>query len=94
VQLPTLGRARAGAAHTADLGPLDVPADALGTALVATVDWGDGSPAEPATLAGGRLGGTHTYARAGRYRVTVRLVDRYGGAQLGTADQQLIVTGR
>ena len=81
-------------AFRADLGAVRVPADASGTALVATVDWGDGNPAQPVAITGGRLGATHAYARPGRYRVAVRLADRYGGAQLSEDDGQIVVTGR
>ncbi len=93
VDLPSLSTARAGVAATVE-GAVHVPADAAGAALVATVDWGDGSPAAPATLTGGRLGATHTYARPGWYRVSVRLSDRYGGAQLSGDDGLIEITGR
>ena len=58
----------------ADLPPTGLPAaDASGVSAV-TVDWGDGTRARlPA-------GASHTYARPGRYRVTVSVRDRAGNA--------------
>ena len=50
----------------------------------ATVDWGDGSPVQNATITAGvgagAIGGTHTYAEDGNYTVTVNVADNNGGA--------------
>jgi hypothetical protein len=78
VRLPGRVRAVAGAPVT-ETATVTVPADARGAALTATVDWGDGSAPEGLPVAAGTVCATHTYPRPGRYRVTVRLDDRYGG---------------
>jgi beta-galactosidase GanA len=88
---PPVGRATAGTLVTADLGSVRVPPDAAGGALVATVDWGDGSAPQAATLTGGAVRGDHRYARPGGYRVRVRLADRYGGATLDAAEGLVLV---
>jgi hypothetical protein len=78
-------RGRAGVPVSGDLARVRVPADALGALLAATVDWGDGT-SSPATVAGSgsvrTVTGGHTYARPGRYWVTVRLADPVDGATL------------
>ena len=68
---------------------VQVPADARATALQAKIAWGDGTNSA-ATVAGGAVSGRHTYARPGAYRVTVTLVDQYGGATLADAAGWLI----
>ncbi|MEN3310186.1 MAG: hypothetical protein V7603_6388 [Micromonosporaceae bacterium] len=82
LRVPPVSRATAGTAFTADLGT--PPA---GTALDATVDWGDGSA--PQTV--GTLSVSHTYAKPGAYRVRVRLSDRYGGAELASGSGLVLV---
>ena len=56
----------------------------------ATIDWGDGSPLENATVffsnGSGALGGTHTYADDGNYTVTVTVLDDDGGSDTETFD--------
>ena len=50
----------------------------------ATVDWGDGSPVQNATIiagvGAGAIGGTHVYADDGTYTVTVNVADNNGGS--------------
>ena len=56
----------------------------------ATVDWGDGSPLENATVffsnGSGALGGTHTYADDGVYTVIVTVLDDDGGSDTESFD--------
>ncbi len=64
------------------------PADALGTSLSATIDWGDGNQSS-GTVTGSagsyNVSGSHTYSGSGHYPVTVTLNDQYGSAVLATA---------
>ena len=65
----------------ADFGDADGNTDA--TAYSATIDWGDGTAASPGVIGGGsvfHVYGTHTYAAAATYRVTVSMVDQDGAA--------------
>ena len=61
----------------------------------ATVDWGDGTPAEPATVdqqrGGGLVTATHEYAFGGIYTVTVTVTD--DGDLSETATVQAVITG-
>jgi PKD repeat protein len=54
----------------------------------ATVNWGDGSATENATIfaadGSGALGGIHTYADNGVYTVTVSVVDSFGDSETET----------
>ena len=70
----------------------------------ATVDWGDGSPVENATIfvgmGSGAIGGTHVYADDGQYKVTVTVTDKDGESdtdsfmvQVHTVVPTLIVPG-
>ena len=56
----------------------------------ATIDWGDGSPLENATIiqgiGSGALGGTHTYADQGTYTVTISVIDSANETDTGTFD--------
>jgi beta-galactosidase GanA len=63
---------------------LDIPPDAAGTSLEATIDWGDGTTSE-GTVTGTTVNGTHTYGQSGRHHITVTLSDRYGAAVLDSA---------
>ncbi len=53
---------------------------------VATINWGDGTAAENATIffadGAGAVGGTHTYADNGVYNVTVKVTDKDGGSDM------------
>ncbi|MEX2307120.1 MAG: hypothetical protein WD738_05985 [Pirellulales bacterium] len=57
---------------------------------MATVDWGDVTPTEMATIfagpGAGALGGMHTYADDGPYTVTVTVSDNNGGSDTKTFD--------
>jgi uncharacterized protein DUF4214 len=44
----------------------------------ATIDWGDGTPASPGTIAGGAVSGSHTYADESTHTVTVTVDDLDG----------------
>jgi hypothetical protein len=84
--------ATAGAGYSGTVGTVAVPAGAAGTALRATIGWGDGT-ASAATVSGGELTGTHTYARPGAYRTTVTLTDAVSGSTLATAHGLAAVRG-
>ncbi len=64
-----------------DVGVNDAP-------FAATIDWGDGSAVENATVGGtasaGTAGGSHAYAAAGVYTVTVTVNDKDGGSAFDT----------
>ncbi|GAB3071527.1 hypothetical protein GCM10027053_40490 [Intrasporangium mesophilum] len=48
-------------------------------AHTATISWGDGS-SSAATITGGTVSGSHTYAAVGLYTVTVTVTDQWGNA--------------
>ena len=50
-----------------------------------TINWGDGSPTGPGTVAGGACTGSHTYGDNGSYSVTVTVTDDGGDAGSNTA---------
>jgi hypothetical protein len=56
----------------------------LADSHTASVDWGDGSPVQDATIiagvGAGAIGGTHVYADEGNYTVTVSVADNNGGS--------------
>ncbi|GIH15356.1 beta-galactosidase [Rugosimonospora africana] len=83
-RLPDRVRAVAGTPVT-ETATVTVPADARGAALTATLDWGDGSVSAGVPVTGGTVTATHTYARPGTHRVTVRLDDAYGSGRLASA---------
>ena len=60
-------------------GPVARLTQPAGAALVATIDWGDGTRSG-GTVRGTTVSGAHTFAQPGTHAVTVRLTDRYGGA--------------
>ena len=49
----------------------------------ASIAWGDGSTT-PATVTGSSVSGSHAYAAAGRYTVTVTVTDQWGNTDTGT----------
>lgn len=61
----------------------------------ATVDWGDGSPVEPAQVipatGGGSVFSTHAYAQGGVYTVTVTITDAAGGSD--SQEAQAVIAG-
>ena len=59
------------------------------TATKAVVNWGDGSPVDRVTIDGGSVKGSHTYAAAGTYRVSVTATD---GVRSATATTSIAVT--
>ncbi len=79
-----------------ELAAVSLPADAAGTELRATVDWGDGTTS-PGTLDGSGASRTvsagHTYASAGRYRVRVAIDDAVSGAGLAAGQTVASVAG-
>jgi beta-galactosidase GanA len=85
---PPCAVATAAQPYAADLGTVTHP---KGGSMAATVDWGDGSTREPATLVAGDLSGSHTYARPGIYRVRVQLSDPYDDAVLATTTTMVAV---
>lgn len=57
----------------------------------AVVDWGDGTTPTAATVSGGTVTATHTYAGAGVYAVTLTVVDDDGGQAVATATEFVVV---
>jgi hypothetical protein len=80
----------AAVASVSDPNSSDTPSD-----LSATIDWGDGTPASPGTITGGNgsfsVAGTHTYAQAGSYTITVT-VTRNGVGSVVATDSALITS--
>jgi DNA/RNA endonuclease G (NUC1) len=60
--------------------------DAGADSWTATVDYGDGSGAQPLALSGTGFALSHTYAAAGTFTVTVTVMDDDGGASNATAE--------
>jgi len=58
--------------------------------LVATIDWGDGSPMSPATINDGQISEEHVYATGGVYEVTLNVAD---GAELASAKTTALISG-
>jgi beta-galactosidase GanA len=82
--------ATAGQPFSGTVATIGVPPDALGTALVATIDWGDGTTTSQALGTGNAsytLTGTHTYAAPYAYPVKVTVSDKYGSADLASASE-------
>lgn len=73
------------------------PADALGTALAATINWGDGSRT-PGTVTGSKghytVSGQHAFPKRGRHAITVTILDRASTLPLGTDTGSVIVLKR
>ncbi len=75
----------AGKSFTATVGAFQFPAP--GTHLSATVSWGDGTTSKGTLVGAGIIGvdvikfdvdGTHTYAKAGTYAITVTVINSLG----------------
>lgn len=64
----------------------------------ATVDWGDGSPVEPAVVSGGGgsgvVAGAHTYSTDGLFTVTVCATDSDGGVGCDSFDVAVLAMNR
>jgi len=82
---------------------VDANHNGVASDFTANVDWGDGSASAEVVATGPvgsfRVPGSHTYADAGAYRVTVTITDSKGGATLTIglnaviADIPLVVSG-
>ena len=73
--------ARVGQEFSGEVAAVTVPADAAGTALSATVDWGDGNRSQAHVTGTGltrQVLAGHTWEKAGYQQVTVSLSDTYG----------------
>ena len=85
-----------GAPWSGALATITLPPDGAGTALRATIDWGDGTTS-PGTLAGSgasrAVGASHTYASPGRYRVQVTVADAVSGSTLAASETVAHVGG-
>ena len=78
---PTAVTARVGQEFSGEVAAVTVPADAAGTALSATVDWGDGNRSQAQVTGTGltrQVLAGHTWEKAGYQQVTVSLSDTYG----------------
>ncbi len=95
----TAGHLQAGTGQTVagTIASLAVPSDALGTALRATVHWGDGS-VTPAEIVGTgpqrTVQATHRYRRPGDYRARVVIDDAVTGTRLAAASALVSVSRR
>jgi hypothetical protein len=87
---------RAGTQFSGSVGHLAVPADARGTAFAAAVGWGDGT-SSAATLVpdgdGYDIRGTHTYAAAGSYRLSITVTDPVDQQTLAAAAGRALAHG-
>jgi hypothetical protein len=92
-QAPSLtvtGGTVSGRTVSGTIATVSVPPDALGTALAATIDWGDGA-SSPGVVSGSAITGSHTYAAPYAYPVKVTLSDRYGSAVLASGSRLVSV---
>lgn len=72
----------------------DVEGGRAGADLTATVNWGDGTAVVDSDVDDNTVGGSHTYAKAGTYKVTVTVDDgvKSASAQVSvTVDEQDVV---
>jgi len=66
---------------------LTLPSEAQGTALAATIEWGDGTTSDAEVTGTGSartVTGTHTYPAVGSFTAKVRVRDAYGPVLAGT----------
>jgi hypothetical protein len=83
-----------GFAHFTDPDPTAQPGD-----YTATIDWGDGTAATPATIIVGALGqffevrGCHTYASPGSYDASISIEDNDGSDNGSSGDIVITMTG-
>ncbi len=79
---------RAGMPFSETAGHVTIPADARGTALAVSVDWGDGTSSAATLVPSGDgydVDGSHTYAADGAYPVTLAVTDAVDQQPLATA---------
>jgi hypothetical protein len=77
----TMVTARVGRVFSGQVATVTVPADAAGTALSASVDWGDGTQSQAQLRGAGpnrRVVAEHTWRKPGAQQVSVSLSDTYG----------------
>jgi beta-galactosidase GanA len=78
---PAAVTARVGQEFSGEVAAVTVPADAAGTALSATIDWGDGNRSQVHVTGTGltrQVLAGHTWEKVGYKQVTVLLSDTYG----------------
>ncbi|GAA2526806.1 hypothetical protein GCM10010407_16160 [Rarobacter incanus] len=82
--------AYAGSATTVDLAEF-AGGDTASNAYSATINWGDDSPVTGGQVADGKVAGTHVFAKAGTYTVTVSIDD---GVHTVVTSRQVTVSAK